>query len=84
MKVKLIVLESRCRSGYHKKDDVFIVDDLCPPLCHELWQCIYPNVYTLMNGGTLDYGLNKAKKFTMCCPDNGRVVIEGIVVDEGI
>ena len=44
---------------------------------HELWNSIYPNVYTLLNGGILDYGNTKAKKFEMKCPDNGRVIIKG-------
>lgn len=34
----------------------FIVGDLCPPLCHELWHTIYPSVYALLNGGSLDCG----------------------------
>lgn len=33
-KVKLTVTESRCRCGYVKKGQDFIVEDLCPPLCH--------------------------------------------------
>ena len=49
-KVKLTVTESRCRCGYVKKGDTFIVDDLCPPLCHELWNTIYPSVFALKNG----------------------------------
>jgi uncharacterized repeat protein (TIGR04076 family) len=80
MKVKLTIEESSCRCGYHKKGDEFIVEDICPPICHELWQCIYPSVYTLLNGGELDYGSVRAKKFTAKCPDNGRVVITGEVV----
>ncbi|WDV45901.1 TIGR04076 family protein [Clostridiaceae bacterium M8S5] len=82
MKVKLEVLESKCRSGYHKKGDTFIVEDLCPPICHELWQCIYPNVYTLLNGGNLDFGSKKCKMFRFRCPDNGRVLIKGEIYDE--
>jgi uncharacterized repeat protein (TIGR04076 family) len=80
-RVKLTIKESKCRSGYHKEGDIFIVEDICPPICHELWNSIYPNVYTLLNGGTLDYGNIKAKKFEVRCPDNGRVVIVGEVVD---
>lgn len=79
MKIKLTVIESICRSNYHKKGDVFIIEDLCPPICHELWQCIYPSVYTLLNNGNLDYGNLKAKRFQMRCPDNGRVLIQGEV-----
>lgn len=80
-RVKLTIKESKCRSRYHKEGDTFIVEDICPPICHELWNSIYPNVYTLLNGGTLDYGNIKAKKFEVRCPDNGRVVIVGEVVD---
>lgn len=38
-----------------QKGEKFIVDDLFPPLCHELWNSIYPSVYVLINGGDLDY-----------------------------
>lgn len=76
-KVKLTITESNCRCGYHKKGDSYIVGDICPPLCHELWNSIYPNVYTLLNDGILDYGDTRAKKFEAKCPDNGKVVIVG-------
>lgn len=45
------------------------------PLCHELWNSMYPFVYALLNGGTLDYGNKKAPMFDMKCPDEGRVVV---------
>ncbi|OPJ63953.1 TIGR04076 family protein [Clostridium oryzae] len=78
-KVKLTVKESKCRCGYCKKGDTFIVEDLCPPICHELWNSIYPSVYVLLNGGSLDYGNVRAQKFEAKCPDGGRVVICGEV-----
>lgn len=81
MKVELKIIESKCRSGYHKKGDIFVVEDLCPPLCSELWQCIYPQVFALQNNAVLDYGEIKAKKFSFRCPDQGRVLIEGYVID---
>ena len=81
MKVKITVLESKCRCGYHKEGDVFIVKDICPPMCHELWQCIYPSVYVLLNNGELDCGSSKAKEFTFRCPDNGRVLIKGEIAE---
>lgn len=81
MKVKLTILESKCRGGYHKVGDTYIVEDLCPPVCHELWQCIYHNVYALLNGGDLDYGNSREKKFQSRCPDQGRVLIEGKVIE---
>lgn len=81
-KVKLTAIESNCRSKYHRQGDVFIVEDLCPPICHELWNSIYPSVYTLLNGGNLDYGNTKTKSFTAMCPDGGRVIIRGEAVEE--
>ncbi len=53
-KVKLTVVESKCRCGYCKKGNSYIIDDLCPPICHELWNCMYPLVYALQNGANLD------------------------------
>lgn len=76
-KVKLKVIESKCRCGYLKKGDEFIVEDLCPPICHELWNYIYPSVYTLQNGGELDYGNTRSTQFDVRCPDEGRVWIHG-------
>lgn len=77
MKVKLTITESGCRSGYFKKGQEFIVEDLCPPLCHELWNSMYPLVYALQNGAELDYGNTRAKMFDIKCPDEGRVCIHG-------
>ena len=81
-KVKLTIAESKCRCGYFKKGQEFIVEDLCPPLCHELWNIIYPSVYALQNGASLDYGDCRAKMFDAACPDEGRVCIHGEVVDQ--
>ena len=80
-KVKLTITESKCRCGYCHKGDEFIVEDLCPPLCHELWNNIYPLVYALKNGAELDYGDIRAKKFDAKCPDSGRVEIHGEVIE---
>ena len=74
-KVKLTITESKCRCGYFKKEQEFIVEDLCPPLCHELWNNIYPSVYALQNGASLDYGEGRAKVFDAKCPDEGRVCL---------
>lgn len=79
-KVLLTVTESKCRSGYVKKGDQFVVDDICPPLCHELWNAIYPSVYALKNGASLDYGEKRAKCFDAMCPDECRVHIHGEVM----
>lgn len=80
-KVKLTILESRCRGGYHKARDTFLVDDLCPPLCHELWSSIYPMIYALRCGGELDCGTGKSRSFEAACPDRGRVLIRGEIAD---
>ena len=77
MSVKLTILDSNCRCKYHKKGDEFIVDDLCPSICHELWQCIYPSVYVLLNNGNLDSGNIKNTEFLFRCPDEGRVLVRG-------
>ena len=83
MKVKLTITDSRCRSGYFKKGQEFIVEDLCPPLCHELWNSMYPLVYALQNGAELDYGDTRAKMFDIRCPDEGRVCIHGESLEDG-
>ncbi len=80
-KVKLTITESSCRSRYHKKGDEYVVEDLCPPLCHELWNTIYPFLYALQNGADLDYGDSRSKQFNAKCPDGGRVRIHGEVIE---
>ncbi len=80
-KVKLTILESKCRGDYCKKGDEFIVEDLCPPICHELWNTIYPMVYALKNGADLDYGNTRAKVFEAKCPDGGKVILRGETID---
>ena len=81
-KVKLTVTESRCRSGYLKTGDAFLVEDLCPPICHELWHAAYPMVCVLQNGGSLDCGGGRAYHFDVACPDGGRVRLHGEAVGE--
>ena len=81
-KVKITVIGSRCRGGYCKAGDEYIVEDLCPPMCHELWNTIYPMVYALRNGASLDYGNGRARCFDAKCPDEGRVVIHAEAMDE--
>ena len=81
-KVKLTITESKCRCGYFHKGDEFIVEDLCPPLCHELWNTIYPMVYAIQNGALLDYGNCRADMFDAKCPDMGRVCVHGEAIEE--
>lgn len=65
-----------------KKGDEYIVEDLCPPICHELWHSIYPSIYSLLNGGELDYGDIRSPQFDMKCPDGGRVCIHGERIED--
>lgn len=81
-KVKITVLSSSCRGGYCRAGDEFLVEDLCPPMCHELWNGIYPMVYALLNGAELDYGNSRAKCFDAKCPDEGRVIVHAEVIEE--
>lgn len=81
-KVKLTIVETNCRCGLYKKGQTFIVDNVCPPICHELWQQIYPMVYALLNGGELDYGNGRAKEFDAVCMDSSGVIIHGEVVND--
>ena len=82
MKIKLTVKESRCRCGLMKEGDVFIVEDVCPPICHELWYSAYPYFFALLNGSDLDFGETRRKAFEARCPDGGRVVITGEILEE--
>lgn len=80
-KVKITVTGSACRCGYCKAGDEFIVEDLCPPMCHELWNNIYPMVYALLNGATLDHGDERVRYFDANCPDEGRVTVHGEMIE---
>ena len=77
MEVKLTITESNCRCGYFRAGDTFLVEDLCPPLCHELWHAAYPYVFALQNGALLDQGEDRAASFDVQCPDGGRVKLHG-------
>lgn len=81
-KVRLTVLESRCRDGLCAAGDTYLIENICPPLCHELWNVIYPQVYTLLNGGALDHGDDRVLFFEASCPDGGRVKIRGEFIDD--
>lgn len=80
-KVKLTVTESRCRDRCCQTGDVFVVEGVCPPLCHELWNVMYPSIYVLLNGGKLDKGENRGTEFDVRCPDGGRVCVHGEVIE---
>lgn len=82
--VRITVTESRCRENLSAAGDEFWVENTCPPLCHELWGVIYPQVFALLNGATLDHGEDRVRFFEAACPDGGRVKIRCEVVDERI
>lgn len=75
--VRLTVTKSACRSGYCKQGDSFVVKDLCPPLCHEFWNSIYPSVYALLNGALLDYGEQRATQLMQ----NARMAAEYVSME---
>lgn len=82
-KVKLTIKESRCRSGFHRQGEEYIIDDtICPPICMELWHYAYPYVWALLNGGNLDDGDSKSKAADIICPDEGRVHLHIEVIEE--
>ena len=81
-KVKLTITKSECHSGYCKAGDAFVVEDICPPICMELWHQIYPYVFALQNGGDLDNGLMREQQFDADCPDGGRVRVHGEISKE--
>ena len=82
-KVKLTIIKSRCRAGFHKEGQEFIIDEtICPPICMELWNYAYPYVWALINGATLDDGDKKSKSFDIICPDEGRVHLHGEVIED--
>lgn len=74
-KVKLTIVESRCRSGFHEKGQEFIIDEtVCPPICMELWHYAYPYVWALLNGATDDNADGgRSTSTNIICPDQGRV-----------
>ena len=81
-RVKLTVLESRCRENWCRAGDQFVVEGLCPPVCHELWSGIYPQVFALLNGALLDHGTERVRFFEAACPDGGRVRVRGELLEE--
>lgn len=82
-RVILTITASNCRAGLCRAGESFVVGEVCPPLCHELWHALYPMVYTLLNGGALDCGEERVKYFDARCPDGGRVAVHGELVEDG-
>lgn len=42
---------------------------------------MYPLVYALKNGASLDYGEIRSPKFDVKCPDGGRVWVHGELIE---
>ena len=57
-------------------------EGLISSLCHEFWNSIYPSVYALLNGASLDYGEQRATQFDAKCSNGGRVCIHGELMEE--
>ena len=85
-KVILTITESKCRSGFHRKGDEFIIDEdrtICPPICMELWNYAYPYIWALLNGGESDSAVGTKKKSNdVICPDEGRVHLHIEVMED--
>lgn len=80
-KVLLTVTKADCRCGYVRLGQTFLVEDICPPLCTELWHAAYPYVFALQNGAVLDCGDDRKASFDVRCPDGGRVELHGEPAD---
>lgn len=61
-----------------KKGQEFVSEDLCPPLCRELWNGICPLVYALLNRAVIRYRNVHTKTPESEYPDEGRESIHGI------
>ena len=75
-KVLLTVTQSRCRCGYSKAGDTFAVEDLCPPICHELWN----NLRLCMRyktGRHWTMGTAKRDALTQCVPTGAEYMFTG-------
>ena len=79
--VKITVISACCRSEHHKAGEEYIVGDICPPICAELWHRAYPYVLALQNGALLDCGEGKSRSFTVSCPDENRVTLRGETIE---
>ena len=83
-KVKLTIVESRCRSGFHTQGQEFVITEdktICPPVCMELWHYAYPDIWALLNGAELDQGKEKSKCSVISCPDECRVKMQVEVIE---
>ena len=80
--VRITVTHSECRCGYCREGDTFLVEDVCPPICMELWHAAYPYVFALRHGASLDCGKTRRRSFEVQCPDGGRVRIRGEAVED--
>ena len=67
-KGRISVTESRCRGNDCCAGDAFIVEDPCPPICHERWNAMYPMVYALLDGALLDCGEARSAAFDINTP----------------
>ncbi len=82
-RIKLTIVESRCRSGLHTAGQEYIITEdrtICPPVCMELWHHAYPDIWALLNGAELDRGEEKCRCSEISCPDECRVRIKVEVI----
>ncbi len=81
-KVKITILESRCRLGTCKKGDEYVFWDVCPPVCAKLWGLMWPEVLKLHNGGEVETERGPAKWFEADCPDGSFVRARAETVED--
>lgn len=75
-KVKLTITKNNCTCGYYEDNQEFIIGDLCPPICSDVWYEMYPVILALQKDG-----IYKGKtEFDFDCKTEGKVGIHvGII-----
>ncbi|MFQ5507523.1 MAG: TIGR04076 family protein [Planctomycetota bacterium] len=69
--VKIHITESDCK--YHQVGDEFLMQKLSPPLCHEALVAFYPQIFSLLHGGTVEHDKHDGLCCMKRCPDRGRL-----------
>ena len=81
-RMKLTVIRSECRGGLHSEGEEYVIGEVCPPICHELWNNIYPMLYAAGCGADIESGEGYSSAFTASCPDGGRVTVKCERIDD--
>jgi uncharacterized repeat protein (TIGR04076 family) len=74
IKVKVISQKGECGAG-HKVGDEWLITNKTPEgICLSAFNAIYPNIRTMMFGGTFPWGKEKDVT-TLACPDASNPVV---------